>query len=105
MKTYRWFFLSVVLLAVFCFAPPLNSATLIVTNTGDTGSGSLRAGITAAAPGDTITFDPSLNGQTIVLTSGQIAINKTLTINGPGATNLAISGNNTSRIFNISATT
>lgn len=76
-----------------------HAATLTVTNTADTGAGSLRATIASAAAGDTIQFDPSLNGQTITLTSGEILLNKVLTISGPGAAQLAISGNNSSRIF------
>ncbi|MGE5170198.1 MAG: choice-of-anchor Q domain-containing protein [Rudaea sp.] len=72
-----------------------------VTTTADAGVGSLRSVIAAAAPGATITFDPSLYGSTITLTSGEIAIAKTLTIQGPGATQLTISGGNASRIFDL----
>jgi hypothetical protein len=62
-------------------------STLTVTNNLDSGSGSLRADIAAAQSGDTINFDPSLNGQTITLNSelfigGPI---HNLTIQGPGA--------------------
>jgi hypothetical protein len=76
-------------------------STLTVTNTLDKGAGSLRDAITKAGNGDTIVFDPSLNGQTITLTSDQLNINKNLDIEGPGASLLAISGNNTNRVFNI----
>ncbi|MDF0555321.1 hypothetical protein [Kamptonema sp. UHCC 0994] len=72
-----------------------------VTNNLDSGSGSLRAAISAAAAGDTIVFDPSLASQTITLTSGQININKTLIIDGAAAPGIAISGNNTSRVFEL----
>src|SRR6516165_5357296 len=57
-------------------------STLTVMNTNDSGAGSLRAEIAAANPGDTINFAPSLNGQTINLTSGQLVINKNLTVQG-----------------------
>jgi hypothetical protein len=67
-------------------------STLTVTNNLDSGAGSLRAEIAAAQPGDTINFAPSLNGQTITLTSGELVLNKSLTIEGPGAGQLAISG-------------
>jgi hypothetical protein len=67
-------------------------STLTVTSTADSGAGTLRAEIAAANPGDTINFDPSLNGQTITLTSGDLVLNKSLTIDGPGASQLAISG-------------
>src|SRR5262249_13784945 len=75
--------------------------TLTVTNTNDNGPGSLRATITNAGSGDTIVFDPSLDGQTITLTSDQLTINKDLDIEGPGASLLAISGGNKNRVFAI----
>src|SRR5439155_1252176 len=40
---------------------------ITVTNTNDSGPGSLRQGLADANDGDTINFDPSLNGQTIAL--------------------------------------
>jgi hypothetical protein len=90
------------------FVPRLESledrtmpSTLMVTNTLDKGAGSLRATITRAKDGDTIIFDPSLNGQTITLTSDQLTISKSLDIEGPGAGLLAISGNDKNRVFSI----
>ncbi len=76
-------------------------STLTVLNTNDSGAGSLRADIAAARANDTIVFAPSLNGQTITLTSGELLINKNLTITGPGAGQLTISGNNASRVFEV----
>ncbi len=76
----------------------------VVSTTADSGVGSLRAVIAAAPPGDTITFSLPLPN-TIALTSGEIAIVKNLTITGPGAVQLAISGNDISRIFNIAPAT
>jgi hypothetical protein len=90
------------------FVPRLESlegrtvpSTLTVTNALDKGPGSLRDTITKAKGGDTIVFDPGLGGQTITLTSDQLTINKSLDIEGPGASLLAISGNNQNRIFDI----
>src|SRR5207237_5877675 len=77
------------------------AATFTVTNANDKGSGSLRDAITNAKSGDTIVFAPSLIGQTITLTSDQLTINKSLDIEGPGASLLSISGNDTNRIFSI----
>jgi hypothetical protein len=80
-------------------------STLTVTNNSDTGvvgDGSLRGEIAAAQSGDTVTFDPSLAGQTIALTGGELAISKSLDIEGPGADQLTISGNDASRVFDIS---
>src|SRR5260370_42170733 len=73
-----------------------------VTSPANSGDGSLRAMIAAAQDGDQIVFDQSLQGQTITLTSGQLAITKSLDIEGPTADLLAGSGNHASRVFNIS---
>jgi len=81
------------------FAVPGEAATLTVTNTNDSGAGSLRDAInTAAYEGDTINFAPGVSG-TITLNSGHLVISKNLTINGPGANVLTISGGMASRIF------
>jgi len=79
-----------------------HAGVITVTSLNDSGPGSLRAAVASASPGDTINF--SVNG-VITLTSGEIAINKDLTIAGPGAGQLTISGNNASRIFNVAITT
>src|SRR6516162_1492191 len=57
-------------------------STLTVTSTADSGPGTLRAEIAAANPGDTIVFalPPSPNSQTITLSSGELLLNKSLTI-------------------------
>ena len=52
----------------------------VVTNDNDDGPGSLRYNIGCAAPGDTITFHSSMQGQTIHLNSGRIIIDKDLFI-------------------------
>jgi len=85
--------------AVFS-AVPAFAAAITVTNQADSGPGSLRDAIAAAAPGDTINFSLTLPA-TITLTSGELLISKNLTISGPGASNLAISGMNASRVFEI----
>ncbi len=76
-------------------------STLTVTNNLDSGSGSLRAEIAAAKSKDTIVFAPSLVGQTIALTSGELDLTKSLTIQGPGAGQLTVSGNGYSRVFDV----
>ena len=75
-------------------------STLTVTNNLDSGAGSLRADIAAARSGDTIVFAPSLVGQTITLTSGELLIDKNLTIAGPAA-GVTVSGTNASRVFEV----
>jgi len=62
----------------------------------------LRATIAAASSGDTIVFANSLKNKTITLTSGQLAVSKSLDIEGLGAKHLAISGNHASRVFDMS---
>jgi len=64
----------------------------IVTTTADDGIGSLRYSVAAACSGDTITFDPSINTQLIQLTTGQITLDKDLTIIGNGIANTIIDG-------------
>src|SRR4051812_49164804 len=77
-------------------------STLTVLNTLDSGAGSLRDAITKAKDGDTIVFDSNLSGQTITLTSDELAIKKSLDIEGPGADKLAVSGSDKYRAFDIS---
>jgi hypothetical protein len=91
------------------FVPRLESledrtvpSTLTVLNNLDSGPGSLRDTISKANSGDTIVFAPSLAGQTITLTSGELAINNSLDIEGPGASLLTVSGNDQFRVFDIS---
>ena len=60
-------------------------STLTVLNTADSGPGSLRATIAAAQSRDTINFDSSLTGQSIILTSGELVIDKSLDIEGPAS--------------------
>jgi hypothetical protein len=46
---------------------------------------------------------PALDGQTITLTGGELRIGQSLSIVGPGATELTISGNGASRVMYINA--
>ena len=54
-----------------------------------------------SSPGDIVDFDSSLNGQTITLTTGELVIDKNLTISGPGANLLAVDGNGFFIVFSI----
>ena len=78
----------------------------IVTNNADSGPGSLRQAILDACPGSTITFDMNQVVSPITLTSGQLTIDKDLTITGPGANVLTVRRSTdpktaSFRIFNI----
>ena len=79
----------------------VKSCAITVINNGDSGAGSLRQALLDICAGGTISFDPILNGQTIVLTSAELAIDGNVTITGPGPDLLTVSGNNARRVFNI----
>jgi len=80
----------------------LHADTITVTNTNDSGPGSLRQAIADATDGDTIDF--AVTG-TIALTSGELLVNKSVTISGPGVDNLAVDGNATYRVFRLDSGT
>src|SRR5262245_55235697 len=83
-------------------------ATLTVSNTNDSGGGSLRALIGQASAGDLIVFDPALFNQgarTISLTSGALSLTKNLNIQGPGAPMLTIDAKNASQVLTVQAGT
>jgi predicted outer membrane repeat protein len=75
----------------------------VVTTTNDSGSGSLRQAIADAPAGAEITFHPTLIAYPAAITlNSQLAINKSLTISGPGASHLSLSGNNAARVLAVS---
>jgi hypothetical protein len=55
-------------------------STLTVLNSLDSGAGSLRDTIAAAKSGDTVRFANALKGQTITLTSGELAVTRSTNI-------------------------
>ena len=79
-------------------------AVLSVTSVADDGPGTLREAIGTAntnGESDTIEFALPAGPQTITLTSGELAITDAVDIVGPGSNLLTISGNDSSRIFNV----
>jgi parallel beta-helix repeat protein len=86
-------------------------STLTVNNTNDSGDGSLRAAMAQAnadGGGDTIVFSDLFDTpQTITLTGGPIELyaspgdSVSVTIDGPGANLLSVSGNKASRVFEV----
>ncbi len=88
-----------IFLVSFCLAllsgAPVYGTLLTVTSLANSGPGSLRDTIASSATGDEIQF--GVTG-TIVL-SGSITITKDISIIGPGASSLIVSGNLVDRVF------
>lgn len=72
----------------------------VVTSTADHGPGTLRDVLLGAGDGDIITFDAALSGDTIRLAK-ELRICRGVTIQGPGASSLAISGGDSTRLIRI----
>ena len=90
-------------LLMLVLAGGATASAQVVTNSADSGPGTLRSAITNAASGAVITFDPSLSGATITL-SNTLTINTNLTIDAsalPGG--LQINGNGSVQIFNVAS--
>lgn len=80
------------------------AATHVVSNCNDSGAGSLRNAVAAAASGDTIDLR-ALGCSRIVLTSGQIVVSQDdLDLLGPGRFALTIDGNQQDRVFSHTGT-
>lgn len=87
------------LLALVCTSAA--ASTLTVTNVSDSGAGSLRAALGAAAVGDTIVF--STSGSIALATP--LSIGQSVTINGPGAGIITLSGQSTVQVITLTAGT
>src|SRR6266481_1305924 len=86
-------------LALAAVSPQAFSTTLTVSSLADSGAGTLRDRIAAAVPGDTIQI--GLSGA--ITLNSELVLSKSLRINGLTADSLRISGNNHSRVFNITS--
>lgn len=99
--------LAIILLILTVSAINTAAATFTVTNSNNTGADSLRQAVldsNAAAGSDTIVFDPAVfsTPRTITLTTAIFvnpAAGDSLTITGPGASLLTVSGNSVTQIF------
>jgi hypothetical protein len=77
--------------------PPTNT---VVTTAADSGPGSLRHAIEHYPSGSTIGFSSNLSGATVLLTGGELMLNKSLTIDAAALPlGLSIDGNATSHVF------
>jgi hypothetical protein len=88
--------------AICAVATNAHAGTLTVTSSNDNGPGSLRQTLAEANDGDKIVF--SVSGA-IDLTSGELLLDKSVTISGPGRDNLAVDGNAISRVFHVASGT
>ena len=92
-------FLIAAFLALVCaVVTSVHANTITVTNTNDSGTGSLRQALADASDGDTITF--AVTGA-ITLTSDELLVGGSINISGPGPANLTINGNATHRVFHV----
>lgn len=84
--------------------PGCKDVVTVVSNNSDAGMASLRDVIGNVCAGSTITFASNVRGA-INLTSGELLINKSLTVSGPGANLLSVqrsaSASTSFRVFNI----
>ncbi|NUQ83034.1 MAG: hypothetical protein HUU10_15635, partial [Bacteroidetes bacterium] len=99
-KKKRGIFLSIATGLLLLAMPGYSQTTYTVTNTNDSGAGSLRQAILAAeaSAGADIINATGISG-TITLVTGLPVISQDLTINGPGSVSLSISGNDLVRPF------
>ena len=75
--------------------------TITVTNTNDSGPGSLRQAVADANDGDIINAKDASGS--IQLTTGELLLNKNVTINGPGAEKLSVENTQLGRVIEIAS--
>lgn len=81
--------------------PPPTEIT--VTNLNNSGAGSLRQALDDIAIGGTITFDPSLAGGTLNLTTGPIVPRSSVTIDASAAPGITLDGGGGDRVLVVDA--
>src|SRR5688572_16706154 len=72
----------------------------VVTNTNDSGIGSLRWSLGFTTGGEIIRFDPGIAGKTITL-NATLDIYKAVTIEGPAGAGITINGGGNGRVFEV----
>jgi hypothetical protein len=91
--------LATCLSALCLVAVSTKAATITVTNTNDSGAGSLRQAIADAHNGDRIDF--GVTG-TITLGTDELRVDKSITISGPGSDNVTVAASGYSHVFHVS---
>ena len=76
------------------------AATITVTNTNDSGGGSLRQAIADAHNGDIVRF--GVTGTVTLTTTGELLVDKSIIISGPGSDNLTVAASGYGRVFHVS---
>ena len=76
-----------------------HSYTQVVTDTADSGPGTLRQALLDVCPGGTVNF--SLSTPATITLSSPLTVTRSVVIDGPGADQLAISGNGVVRVFSV----
>ena len=98
---------SVLAAGLMLFGSTANAADFAVTNTSDSGPGSLRQAIdnanAAGAGSHTINFTGAGASGIINLGSSLPAIANNVSINGPGAGNLTVNGGNSFQVFTVNS--
>jgi len=84
-------------LAAALLSAPASAGAATVANANDAGPGSLRQAIIDAAPGETIVIPAG----TYTLSSGELAIAKSLTLSGAGASATVIRSGGAFRVFHL----
>lgn len=90
------------LLALSLGAARAEAQSFTVSNSNDSGAGSLRDAVAAAGNGDSVVIPASVTAP-IVLTGTQIVIHKSITITGAGAGVTVVDGNNAHRSFEVAS--
>jgi Bacterial Ig domain/Right handed beta helix region/Immunoglobulin I-set domain len=81
-------------------APPCDNPATVTSILDDGSAGTLRFELNKVCDGGVVNFQAGLTG-TITLTTGQLEIDKNVTVTGPGAAVITVTANNTGRVFNV----
>jgi predicted outer membrane repeat protein len=107
MRLSKLTFFSMFILLALTISATAQTTYTVTTELDATTDGTLRWAVQQAnldSTADTIAFASNLQGKTITLTMGSLNLDTPATIQGPGASKLAISGDNKYQIFSIDNT-